>query len=125
MSTLKGRLRNWKSPPMSRSGSTDIRVKCGRNRERRIACTAKTRRADTYARLTISSEFYENAIYRAKTVLLTVLASLYVLAVLLLETVIMPRYVYRPIPRHVGGRLSRARKPKSPRNHRPDGDPRR
>lgn len=53
--------------------------------------------ADTYARLTISSEFYENAIYRAKTVLLTVLASLYVLAVLLLETVIMPRYVYRPI----------------------------
>ena len=53
--------------------------------------------ADTYARMTISSEFYENAIYRAKTVLLTVLASLYVLAVLLLETVIMPRYVYRPI----------------------------
>ena len=53
--------------------------------------------ADTYARLTISSEFYENTIYRAKIVLLTVLASLYVLAVLLLETVIMPRYVYRPI----------------------------
>ena len=53
--------------------------------------------ADTYARLTISSEFYENAIHRAKIVLLTVLASLYVLAVLLLETVIMPRYVYRPI----------------------------
>ena len=52
---------------------------------------------DTYARLTISSEFYENTIYRAKIVLLTVLASLYVLAVLLLETVIMPRYVYRPI----------------------------
>lgn len=53
--------------------------------------------ADSYARLTISSEFYENAIYRTKIVLLSVLATLYVLAVLVLETVIMPRYVYRPI----------------------------
>ena len=34
---------------------------------------------------------------RAKVTLLTVLAALYILAVLLLERVIMPRYVYRPI----------------------------
>ena len=53
--------------------------------------------ADVYARLTISPEFYESSIYRSKMVLLMVLAALYVLAVLLLETVIMPRYVYRPI----------------------------
>ena len=51
----------------------------------------------TYSRLTIPSGFYESSVRRAKMTLLVVLGALYVMAVALLEIVIMPRYVYRPI----------------------------
>jgi signal transduction histidine kinase len=45
----------------------------------------------------LSQESYKTAVSRAKLVLFLVLGSIYVLAVLLLESAIMPLYVYRPL----------------------------
>ena len=45
----------------------------------------------------LSQESYNAAVERAKLTLFLVLGSIYVLAVLLLEAVIMPLYVYRPL----------------------------
>jgi len=42
---------------------------------------------------------YEDAIVRSKTTLFVVLGTIYVAAVILLEVVIMPSYVYRPLQR--------------------------
>jgi signal transduction histidine kinase len=44
-------------------------------------------------------ESYEHALARARATLFLVLGSIYVLAVLVLESLIMPRYVYRPLRR--------------------------
>jgi signal transduction histidine kinase len=49
--------------------------------------------------LAFPEETYEQALRRAKLTLFLVLGSLYVLAVLLLESVIMPEYVYSPLRR--------------------------
>ncbi len=46
-----------------------------------------------------SQESYKDAISRARVTLFLVLGSIYVLAVLLLESAIMPLYVYRPLRR--------------------------
>lgn len=46
-----------------------------------------------------SQQSYEAAVTRAKVTLFLVLGSIYVLAVLLLESAIMPLYVYRPLRR--------------------------
>ena len=51
----------------------------------------------SYARLTIPSGFYEGSVGQAKFTLFAILGTLYLLAVALLELVIMPRHVYRPI----------------------------
>jgi signal transduction histidine kinase len=48
---------------------------------------------------TIQGEAYALAVARARFTLFLVLGSIYVLAVLLLESVIMPLYVYRPLRR--------------------------
>lgn len=45
------------------------------------------------------SQSYKDAVTRAKVTLFLVLGSIYVLAVLLLESAIMPLYVYRPLRR--------------------------
>jgi len=45
----------------------------------------------------ISQQSYKDAVARAKITLFLVLGSIYVLAVLLLESAIMPLYVYRPL----------------------------
>jgi signal transduction histidine kinase len=50
-----------------------------------------------YQRVTIPDDYYEGLVADAKLNLFVVLGVVYVLAVLLLEGVIMPRYVYRPI----------------------------
>jgi signal transduction histidine kinase len=50
-----------------------------------------------YQRVTIPERYYESLLADAKLNLFVVLGVVYVLAVLLLEGVIMPRYVYRPI----------------------------
>ncbi len=50
-----------------------------------------------YRRLRLPLGFYADAVALAKIVLLMVLGVIYVLAVLLLEMVIMPRYVYGPL----------------------------
>jgi signal transduction histidine kinase len=55
-----------------------------------------------YRRVRLPNEFYEESVQRARWTLLIVLAIIYVLAVLLLEIVIMPRYVYRPIRAIIG-----------------------
>ena len=44
-----------------------------------------------------SEELYERALVRAKVTLFLVLGGIYILAVVLLESVIMPFYVYRPL----------------------------
>lgn len=49
--------------------------------------------------LKLSQQSYKDAVARAKLTLFLVLGSIYVLAVLLLESVIMPLYVYRPLRR--------------------------
>jgi signal transduction histidine kinase len=49
--------------------------------------------------LKLSQESYERAIARARITLFLVLGSIYLLAVLLLESAIMPLYVYRPLRR--------------------------
>ncbi len=50
-----------------------------------------------YRRVTTPDDYYEGLLREAKFNLFVVLGVIYVLAVLLLELVIMPRYVYRPI----------------------------
>ncbi len=50
-----------------------------------------------YARLTIPVDFYDMLMARARRDLFLVLGAAYLLAVGVLEFVIMPRYVYRPI----------------------------
>jgi signal transduction histidine kinase len=50
-----------------------------------------------YQRVTIPDDYYEGLLREARLNLFLVLGVIYVLAVLLLELVIMPRYVYRPI----------------------------
>jgi len=47
----------------------------------------------------LSQQSYKDAVTRAKVTLFLVLGSIYVLAVLLLESAIMPLYVYRPLRR--------------------------
>jgi two-component system NtrC family sensor kinase len=49
--------------------------------------------------LNLPEETYEQALRRAKLTLFLVLGSIYVMAVLLLEAVIMPEYVYSPLRR--------------------------
>jgi len=50
-----------------------------------------------YRRLRLPHAFYEGVVRRARWTLFAVLGAIYVLAVLLLELVIMPLYVYRPL----------------------------
>ncbi|HTB16428.1 MAG TPA: HAMP domain-containing sensor histidine kinase [Bryobacteraceae bacterium] len=49
--------------------------------------------------LNAPKESYEEAVARARLILFLVLGSIYVLAVLVLESAIMPLYVYRPLQR--------------------------
>lgn len=49
--------------------------------------------------LNLSEQAYTEAVWRARLALFLVLGIIYTLAVLLLEAVIMPRYVYEPIQR--------------------------
>jgi len=51
----------------------------------------------TSGEIKISQQSYKDAVSRAKITLFLVLGSIYVLAVLLLESAIMPLYVYRPL----------------------------
>lgn len=53
--------------------------------------------AGPYQRVTIPDDYYEGLLREAKLNLFVVLGVIYLLAVGLLELVIMPRYVYRPI----------------------------
>jgi signal transduction histidine kinase len=48
-------------------------------------------------RLTLPLEFYSGVLETAKIALFTVLGSIYVLAVLVLELAVLPRYVYQPL----------------------------
>lgn len=50
-----------------------------------------------FYRLRLPAAFYDNLLMTARLALFSVLGVLYVLAVLLLELVIMPRYVYQPL----------------------------
>ncbi|MEO7143881.1 MAG: HAMP domain-containing sensor histidine kinase [Bryobacteraceae bacterium] len=50
-----------------------------------------------YQRLRIPEAFYNRAVARVKFTLFVVLGCIYILAVLVLESIIMPLYVYRPL----------------------------
>ncbi len=50
-----------------------------------------------YERLTLPADFYSDLVRQVRLNLFIVLGLIYVLAVVLLELVIMPRYVYRPL----------------------------
>lgn len=50
-----------------------------------------------YRRLSLSPLFYEEAVKRAKTLLFVVLGLIYLASILVLEFIIMPQYVYRPL----------------------------
>ena len=51
----------------------------------------------TYERIHVPQAFYDRAVKRAEFALFVVLGAIYILAVLVLESVIMPLYVYRPL----------------------------
>jgi signal transduction histidine kinase len=53
--------------------------------------------ADRFYRLRLPIAFYDSLLLSARLALFAVLGALYVLAVLLLELLIMPRYVYQPL----------------------------
>jgi signal transduction histidine kinase len=50
-----------------------------------------------YRRLSLSPEFYETAVQRARALLFLVLGAIYLLSIAVLEFIIMPQYVYLPL----------------------------
>ncbi len=70
-----------------------------RGREASIVQQQAPAQRDAVTEVKRSQESYERALARAKLTLFLVLGSIYVLAVLVLETAIMPLYVYRPLRR--------------------------
>jgi signal transduction histidine kinase len=72
-------------------------------RAREVTIVQQTSRASEPSRpapdASLSPSSYQEAVARAKLTLFLVLGSIYVLAVLLLESAIMPLYVYRPLRR--------------------------
>ena len=58
---------------------------------------AKDPRNGQFRRITLPNTVYDTVLDRAKISLFAVLGVIYVLAVLLLERIIMPRYVYQPL----------------------------
>ena len=57
----------------------------------------KDLRSGQYRRITLPNTVYDTVVERAKLSLFAVLGVIYVLAVLLLELIVMPRYVYKPL----------------------------
>ncbi|MDQ2777117.1 MAG: ATP-binding protein [Acidobacteriota bacterium] len=51
----------------------------------------------TYRRVSLSSEFYEKALRQARISLFVVLGTIYTLSIIVMEFVIMPQYVYKPL----------------------------
>ena len=75
--------------------------------------------------LKLSQESYEAAVDRAKLTLFLVLGSIYVLAVLVLESAIMPLYVYRPLRKMLEADARDAIRRTRSRNDSGRGNPRR
>lgn len=50
-----------------------------------------------YQRLSLSPDFYDSAIRRARISLFLVLGTIYLLSIVVLEFIIMPQYVYQPL----------------------------
>jgi signal transduction histidine kinase len=65
--------------------------------QREVQILEGAARAGAHVNLKLPERSYEQELRRAKVTLFVVLGSIYVLAVLLLEAVIMPEYVYRPL----------------------------
>ena len=59
-----------------------------------------------FRRAQVPDLVYDSVVQRAKFTIFVVLGVLYVLAILLLELVVMPRYVYRPIQRFLDADLA-------------------
>ncbi len=57
----------------------------------------KNFRTGLYRKVSLPHRFYDEVVFRARLTLLVVLAAIYILAVVLMERVFMPKYVYRPI----------------------------
>ena len=56
-----------------------------------------TKTPGRYRQLSLSSDFYDLAIRRARISLFVVLGTIYVLSIVVLEFIIMPQYVYQPL----------------------------
>ncbi len=67
--------------------------------DREVSIVQQTEQGKTVTEVKSSQRSYQEAVARAKLTLFLVLGSIYVLAVLLLESAIMPLYVYRPLRR--------------------------
>lgn len=50
-----------------------------------------------YRRVSLSPAFYQSALHHARVILFIVLGTLYVLTIIVMEFIIMPQYVYRPL----------------------------
>jgi signal transduction histidine kinase len=57
----------------------------------------KDARSGVYRRLRLPHEFYDALLWRARWSLFTALGVVYLLAVVMLEVVVLPRYIYRPL----------------------------
>lgn len=55
------------------------------------------RQPGEYRRLSLSPDFYDTAVARARTLLFLVLGLIYILSIAVLELIIMPQYVYLPL----------------------------
>jgi signal transduction histidine kinase len=53
--------------------------------------------ARTYRRVSLSTDFYNKELRRARTMLFVTLGAIYVLSIVVLEFIIMPQYVYQPL----------------------------
>ena len=97
MITGRGLPKRCRSRPTSRHGWTATRVKSGRTALVSDYLFRKDLGSGVYRRLTLPNLVYDAVVRRAKTVLFLVLGGIYGLAVLVLEMIIMPRYVYQPL----------------------------
>jgi signal transduction histidine kinase len=50
-----------------------------------------------YRRVTLTGDFYNRALHRAKLMLFATLGAIYILSIVVLEFIIMPQYVYQPL----------------------------
>ncbi len=91
-----GRARRiWGCPPKVNYSWPNIPPQPGRKAA--IRFFAKVCFPAAYRRVSLSPEFYEKALRQARISLFVVLGTIYTLSIIVMEFVIMPQYVYKPL----------------------------